>query len=327
VSAIAHAAPSNATATAPSSETSLRGVIARGVLRGLTVQCAPKLTLLLDADGEGPGLRPAACALRMLAGVDRPSAGVVRALGADPARDPKLRRDIALLGDDVLLEEASPLEDAVITLARVRGVEELTRRDRVRAIVAEHESPLVARKTLSDRLAAPERARLVLVSHPERWSDASARDRLTRAVNDALDRGVQVVLATTRLDDWLHVARSADATAVLLAAGVAVASGPAHGLPWAVPTDGTGVRVVRVAVKELAHRLASELFADDEIAPTIVAVETVSPTELRVHTRDPRALSRSIARRAADGLEVRKLVVQGATALALAEAFAGGRRR
>jgi hypothetical protein len=262
----------------------------------------------------------------MLAGVDRPSAGVVRALGGDPARDPKLRRDIALLGDDVLLEAATPIEDAVMAIARVRGVESLAHRDRVRAVVAESKSAAVARKTLSDMLAAPERARLVLVSHPERWSDAAARERSTRAVNDALDRGAQAVLATTRLDDWLHVARSADATAVLLASGVAVASGPAHGLPWAVPADGAGVRIVRIAVKEAAHRLASDLFADAEIAPTIVAVESVSPTELRVHTRDPRALSRSIARRAADGLEVRKLIVQGSTAVALAEALAGGRR-
>jgi hypothetical protein len=275
--------------------------------------------------------------LRLLAGVDRPSAGTVRALGVDPARDPKLRRDIALLGDDALLEETAPLEDAVVALAKVRGVASLSTREAVRAVVAESKSITIARKILADRLAAPERARLVLVSHPERWSDDAMRDKLTRAVNDALDRGAQVVLATTRLDDWLHVARSADATAVLLSGGVALAVGPAHGLPWAVPADGAGVRVVRIAVQDdaktddeprapAAQRLASDLFSDAEIAPTIVAVETVSPTELRVHTRDPRALSRSIARRAERGLDVRKLIVQGSTAVALAEALSQGRR-
>ena len=320
-----------AASVAPTEPTALQRVVVGGVLRGLTLALPARLTLLLDADGDVSGVRASAWVLRLLAGVARPSAGTVHALGGDPARSPDLRRSIALLGDDVLLHGATPLDRAAAELARVRGVDALSTPGAVRAAIAAAGSLAAGRRAIADRLAAPERARLLLVSHPGRHGDVA---EVRRHVADALARGAQVVVATTQLDDWLHLAHEPDAVAALLVGGALVATGPAHGLPWSIPVDGSTVRLVRVvlddppraadapATSPPAHRLAAELFADPELASRIAAVETVGRAELRVHTRDPRRLAQSIAARAADGLPVRRLLVHGATASALVQALA-----
>jgi hypothetical protein len=67
-------------------------------------------------------------------------------------------------------------------------------------------------------------------------------------------------------------------------------------------------------------KLAADLLADGEVAASIVQAETISPTELRVRTRDPRAVARAIGARAKEGLQVRALDVAGATTSELAGA-------
>lgn len=315
--------------SAPATElTGFVGVLGGGVLRGLTLECSSPLTFLVDADVEEPLVRPSSYALRLLAGIGRPSAGRVRVFGRDPWADFSLRREIALLGDDVLLDRSLPLQDAAVEIARARGLSGFSRTE-VAAMIA-GAPPDDARRVVADRVAAPERARLVLVNRPERYVRDVDRDALTAIIRSAIERGARVVVATAQLDAWLHLASDTRASGGILVGGTVVAAGLAHGLPWALPADGVSTRVVRVIVDDdadaaastasAASRLAADLFADAEVAPFLAAVEPIGRTELRLHTREPRALSRALAGRAHRGLPIRQMVVFGATAAALAQA-------
>jgi hypothetical protein len=311
----------------------LTSVVSGAVLRGVTIPCEAPLTILVDADVDEGSARAGGQVLRLLAGIGRPTAGKVRVLDRDPASDPALRREIALLGDDVLLDRGRPLDEAAVDVARVRGIDRLATKDAVRALVQDA-TPELARRRVADVLAAPERARLLLVSYPERHADPTARDALVERIRAAMLREVPVVLATTRLDDWLVLAHDARAFAFILGGGVVLAAGPAHGVPWSLPLDRGATRLVRVLLEDEptateraapAARLASELLADVNVSAQLAAVEPIGRVELRLHTRAPRELARAIARRAHDGLAVRQLVVQGAPTAAIAAAYAPSR--
>jgi hypothetical protein len=303
-----------------------------GPLRGLTLPCASRLTLLVDADPESARPSAAAWALRLLAGIERPTSGKVLALGGDPAEQPALRRAIALLGDDVLVDRTTDLAEVGAELARARGLDALASEDQVTRWLdanAADASPEVRRRRLSDALAAPERARLVLASHPERAADPRDRDAMLAQVRAAVRRGAHAVVATSRLDDVLGVAEG-DALGAILHGGALLVAGPAHGLPWALPSHGIATRLVRVALREdeprddgpsPAARLAAELFGDATVAPHLVAVEPIGRLELRLHVRDPRAVGRALAARAKAGLAITKLVLHGASAEEIAAAY------
>ena len=313
----------------------LAAVVGGGVLRGVTLSCDAPLTILVDADVDEGGSRAAGYALRLLAGIGRPTAGKVQVFDRDPAGDPALRRDIALLGDDVLVDRGRSLEDATVDVARVRGVDALSTKERVRAFVGQvgqGAMPEVARRRVADELAAPERARLVLVSYPERYADLAARDALIEQLRAAILHAVPVVIATSRLDDWLSLAHDARANAFILGGGVVVAGGPAHGVPWSLPLDRAATRLIRVLLEDEtiegappAARLAGELLADAEVSAQLAAVEPIGRVELRLHTRAPRELAKAIARRAHEGLKIRQMVVHGAPTAAIAAAYRGGR--
>lgn len=304
-------------------ETGFVGVVAGDVLRGLTLPCAAPLVFLLDADADG-GPRAAALSLRLLAGVVRPRVGKVFALGVDPASDPDRRREIALLGDPVLLDPTLPLREAANELSSVRGIDH--------AELPDGPDDLTTRRQTSDALANVEHARLVLVSHPEQYADPAERDALLAGVRRALDRGAQVVVATSSLDEVLSLASTPDAFAAVIARGTVAVAGPAHGLPWAAPVDGVSTRLIRVVLGVSegddgtvppAARLAADLLTDAGVARHVAMVETVGPLELRIQARDPRTLSRAIAARAHDGLPVRHLAVHGAAARVLAATWGG----
>jgi hypothetical protein len=303
-----------------------------GPLRGLTLACAAPLTILVDADGDAARVPATAFALRLLAGIERPGAGKVLALGGDPADRADLRRAIALLGDDVLLDRDSPLERAVSAVAAVRGVKELATEAAVRAWIeanAKDASSDERRRRLADVVADPERARLVLASLPERVVDPAERDRLLDVVRAALRRGARVVIATTRLEEVLSLAEGVDAIGAIVHAGTLLVAGPAHGLPWAVAASGGQTRLVRVGVRDdgdpdvpaPAAILAADLFADPEVAPSLVAVEPLGRDELRLHVRDPRLVGRAIAARAKAGVAITRLVIHGASAEEVAAAY------
>lgn len=305
----------------PQGETGWTDVVLGDRLARFAFRCTGPLTLLFDAapDDGGPGA--AGLALRLLAGIVRPSSGQITALGVDPARSASARRAIALLGDPVLLDDLSgeALHATARELAAVRGVAAEVSASSV------DPDPWRDRRALADRLAAAERAHLVLVSHPERYLDPGDRDALFSSVRAALGRGARVVVATRQLDQVLALAPDDRAVAALVGRGTVLAAGPAHALPWLVPiADGT--RVVRVQLESndddaspsAAARLASELLIDPEIAPALARIDPVSGAELRIHARDPRAVARAIGRRAAGGLPVVALDVLGAEAADLA---------
>lgn len=286
----------------------MQGVVAGGVLRGFSFFSTTPLTIFLEGSPDDGSLPASALALRLFAGVGRPQSGKVLTLGVEPTSDAALRRSIALLGDPVLLDDEPA--DTARAIASVRGVGE-----DLNALIA-NAVDLPGRRALTDALANAANARLVLLSFPERYLDPAARDDALSTVRAALDRGAQAMIATRSLDEVLAFAPDDRALAVIVAGGVAAAVAPAHALPWATPSDGQRTRMVRVVVSGAA-RLASELLADEAVAPTLASIEPVSAEELRLHTRDPRAVARAIAARAKDGLEVRALSVHGASAAEL----------
>lgn len=270
--------------------TALRGVVAGGLLRGITLTFE-RLTIVVDDGDESAGL-----VLRLLAGIQRPSSGRVLVNDVDPARDAALRRDIALLGDTALLDDDHGLARE---MAALRGVE----LDGSNA------------RAMADSLANDTRAKLVLLAYPERY--LHERDLMLTRARAALDRGASVVIATRSLDDVLSVASDHRAVGAILARGVAAAIAPAHALPWAIPLDGTRTRVVRVVV-DGAAKLAADLLNDEAVSPTLALIEPLAADEVRIHTRDPRAVARAIAERAKSGLAVRAMTVIGAAPTELA---------
>jgi hypothetical protein len=264
----------------------LQGVVAGGLLRGFTLTFE-RLTILIDDGDDAAGL-----VLRLLAGIERPASGRVRVFDVDPASDAALRRDIALLGDPALIAGD---EEIARDVARVRGVEL---------------GNVTGLRALGDAVANDARARLVLVSYPERYVDQ--RDAILGRARAALDRGASVVIATRMLDDVLSIASDERAMGVVVARGVVAAAAPAHALPWAIPMDGTRTRVIRVVV-EGAAKFSADLLSDEAVASTLALIEPLSSEEVRLHTRDPRALAKAIAERAKSGAPIRAMTVVGAT--------------
>ncbi|MBK7397281.1 MAG: hypothetical protein IPJ34_13545 [Myxococcales bacterium] len=81
----------------------LTSVLVPGVLGGLSLEARSPLTFLVEPAGG----RAARTIFRLVAGLLRPRNGTVRVDGRDPAHDPSLRREIALLGDPALLADLS----------------------------------------------------------------------------------------------------------------------------------------------------------------------------------------------------------------------------
>lgn len=264
---------------------SLQGVTSGTLLRGFTATFE-RVTFLVDEGDDAAGL-----VLRLVAGIERPASGRVLIDNVDPATDAALRRDIALLGDAALLGDD---EELAKDLARVRGVE-----------LGDAKGP----RALCDALANDARARVVLLAYPERYLDA--RDAILARARAAVGRGASLIVATRTLDDVLSLAIDDRAMGVIISRGVAAAIAPAHALPWAVHTEGTSTRIVRVLV-DGAARLSADLLNDERIAPTLALIEPLSADEVRFHTRDARALARAIGERAKNGLAVRALYVIGA---------------
>lgn len=286
----------------------MQGVVAGTALRGFSFFCTTPLTILLDGGPDDGSLPASALVLRLFAGIARPSAGRVFTFGVDPAADASIRRGVALLGDPALLED-EPAETAR-DLAKLRGVTA----ELGAAIASATDGP--GRRALSDLVANPRAARLVLLSFPERYLDRDAREAALGEVRAAVDRGAHAIIATRSLDDVLAFAPDDRALAVIVAGGLNAAVAPAHALPWATPYDGQRARLVRVVCEE-AKRLTIDLLHDQAINDALVSIEPVSAEEVRFYTRDPRALSRAIAARAKDGFAIRALNVYGASAAEL----------
>lgn len=280
--------------------------VVRGPLRGFTLGCATPITVLLDSDPLEA--RSGAIALRLLAGIERPSSGLVLTLGVDPMTDASLRRSVALLGDPALLEGVEDPRALAEELAAVRSVR-----------LQDGDT-----RALADRLANADSARIVLVAYPEDYVDGEARKALFSSMRNAVERKVPLVVATRSLDEVLALSPDDRAMAGVIRDGVVVSAGPAHALPWSLPWDASTTRLVRVVLGEddvsppPAARLAADLLSDETIGGSIAQAEPVTKVELRLRTRDPRAVARAIAARAKKGLDVRALTVIGASAAEMA---------
>jgi hypothetical protein len=222
--------------------------------------------------------------------------------------DASLRKSIALLGDPALLEGVEHPRSLAEELAAIRSVT-LQGGDT---------------RALADRLAKADSARIVLCAYPEDYVEGEARRALFSSIRAAIERSVPVVVATRSLDEVLALSPDDRALAAVIRDGVVVSSAPAHALPWSLPWDANTTRLVRVVLADddasppPAARLAAELLSDEAIGGSIAQAEPVTKLELRLRTRDPRAVARAIAARAKKGLDVRALTVIGASAAEMA---------
>ena len=276
----------------------LTSVLVPGVLGGLSLEARSPLTFLVEPAGG----RAARTIFRLVAGLLRPRNGTVRVDGRDPAHDPSLRREIALLGDPALLADLSEGEVRAMLpeLAGLRGVT-------VPALQG-------SRLPVTDHLAAPHTARVVLLAHPESYTDGALRDAAIAATQAAVARGAQAIVATHRLDTLLALAHGdPTAPAHLLGGGRVALTTPAQFLPWSSPARGGVTRTIHV-VCDGARELAAELLASTLVAPQIASLEPISARELRVHARDPQAVVRAIAGAAHAGRAIEALTVLGASA-------------
>jgi len=275
----------------------LSAVLVPGVLGGLSLEARSPLTFLVEPAGG----RAARTVFTLVAGLLRPRSGKVLVDGRDPAHDPGLRREIALLGDPALLAGLSDAEVRAMLpeLAGLRGVAVPTARERL---------------AVTDHLAAPATARVVLLAHPESYADPAARDAAIAAMQAAVARGAQAIVATHRLDTLLALAHGdPTAPAHLLGGGRVALTTPAQFLPWSSPARGGVTRTIHV-VCDGARELAAELLASAHVAPQIASLEPISARELRLHARDPQVVVRAVAAAAHGGRAIEALTVLGASA-------------
>lgn len=204
------------------------GLRTRAALRGLDFEFGRGRTVAL----VGPNGSGKSTLLRLLAGVDRPTAGRVEVLGGDPCAR-AVRRRLAYLPED----SPFPGELAAPAVLELLGALAGLPRRRVR----ERAGPLLEAVGLADRRHAPLRTysrgmlrrfglaqafltepELVLLDEPTAGLDAPGFEVLDRLLDGARARGCTTVLASHLLSD---VHERCDELLLLLAGRVG-AAGP-----------------------------------------------------------------------------------------------------
>jgi len=200
----------------------------REVLHGVDLAVPSGTTLgLVGPNGSGKSTL-----LRLMAGVDRPTAGSVRALGGDPL-DSATRARLAYLPED----SPFPRELTALAVLELFGALQAL----PKALVHAHASALLARVGLADCSSVPLRSysrgmlrrfglaqaflnkpELVLLDEPTAGLDAPGFGVLEDLLDEARERGATTVLASHVLSD-IH--DHCDLLAIVIA-GRVVASGP-----------------------------------------------------------------------------------------------------
>ena len=202
----------------PSGTLGLEGVGMRAqgtnrlVLKGIDFCCLPAKVVIIS----GPTGAGKSTLLRLIAGLDRPSHGVVRLDGAslsdwDPDQLGRyvgyLPQDVELFGDTVAdaiagFEETATDDDVIaaakyanaheMILSLPKGYETEIGRDGVRLSGGQRQRIALARALFGDR-------RLILLDEPNSNLDPEGEEALCSAINDARARGLTLVIVTHRV--------------------------------------------------------------------------------------------------------------------------------
>ena len=230
--------------------------------------------VLLGRNGAGKST-----ALRLLAGMERPTRGVVRAAGLAP-RDSRVSRRIGYLADGA---EMLPFLDARETLhffAAISGLDRAEARRRVDRLIERFGLSRYAARRAA-RYSTGMRRRLalaavllpnpdiLLLDEPSSGLDAEGERLFVEAMIETKARGAAVVVASHHL---AHLESFAD-RCVILRSGTSVFSGGAEDLIARRSTyDATlsglspeGRRAVRSAVEGLGGRIAHERPAERDL--------------------------------------------------------------
>jgi ABC-2 type transport system ATP-binding protein len=259
------------------------------LLQGVTLELEPGVHAVLGAPSDGTDEL-----IRVSAGISVPRAGIVRVAGADPARQPALRRRIGSLLLSESLVPARSVEDAVARVLSLRGQPEPDARGLLAAFQLERLRDVPVRALTAEDVGAVALALALAVREP---ALLALHEPLARATSLGVERvrealahaaaGGAVVLCTT--------ASPRDAT--LLSSGVLLLERgllgryPAPALTQLVPGHSPELRVTTPDARRLAAALAAE--------PDVVRVvldEAAEPNVVRVQAADPTAAARAIAR-------------------------------
>ena len=181
----------------------LSAVIGRGEMFGL-----------IGPDGAGK-----TTAVRLMCGLIRPEAGMIRVLGRDPAADhPAITREVGYLSQRFSLYGDLSIDENLAFFAEIHGVRDYrSRRDRLLEIT--HLTPFRAR--LADRLSGGMKQKLALactlihepqlliLDEPTTGVDPVSRREFWMLLSDFLSRGITIVMATPYLDEAERCSRVA----------------------------------------------------------------------------------------------------------------------
>lgn len=183
------------------------GIKRREVLKGIDAELPRGATLAL----VGPNGSGKSTLMRLIAGVDRPTAGTIEVLGASPAKA-NVRRRLAYLPEDSPFPPELSAKAALGLLGSLSGL--------TRAETNERGAALLERVGLTAAAGRPLRAfsrgmlrrfglaqaflsepELVLLDEPTAGLDAEGFGVLSSLIQDARSRGTTIVLASHVLAD------------------------------------------------------------------------------------------------------------------------------
>jgi ABC-2 type transport system ATP-binding protein len=209
---------------------------------------AGKVLAVLGPNGAGK-----TTLIRTIATLTRPSAGTLRVVGIDVAKDPKqVRRTIGLAGQSAAVEPALTGRENLRMVARLFGhghdgakraadevLDQMGLSDAGDRLVRTYSGGMQRRLDLGASLVGV--PRLLLLDEPTTGLDPRSRNELWVAIEDLAERGTDILLTTQYLDE---ADRLADIIAII-DHGKLVASGTGDELKAQLGRD-----VVDVSVKD-----------------------------------------------------------------------------
>jgi ABC-2 type transport system ATP-binding protein len=266
-------------------------------LADVSFSLAPGVTGLLGHNGAGKST-----ALKLCAGFTRPSAGSVRVLGTDLARDQRAYRDIGIAHDREGLWPHLTAHETVAALARLRGAvdpRDAATRALARVGLAEHAGRRVGgfshgmRQRVKLAQALAHGPRLLLLDEPLNGLDPAWRRRVIELIIELGEDG-RTVLVSSHV---LHEVERMAARILVLVDGRLVARGTTAGIRDLFDDRPREYRVRSDDPRALAREL---------LAAGVVDSVALGAGSLRVEVGDAESFARAVApaaRRAGARLE------------------------